>query len=396
MTFDMSHEIKLSKILKEELKCHRCKSLPTLEALERHRCTGYDNHAICQNCFKKNRNCPCGRTVNPHVCSITRKLFTARKLPISCKFNSNGCQILHFDKQKLVDHEKNCSFSPISVPLKNRVFNLFKTEPESEPNVQYQCQNCFEIFDGDLKECKKCKRIKDDMANAQRNIGTIKVENEGLLDTLQEHKKEHRKLQFEIGNEKTANFALEHLVQMKNQENSELKAENIKLKQEIERLKSANHVLPIQMPVLLPSTPQKVHIVEPDLNFKTENYENRNSNFSAINRVKTLVSLCKQHQLLMSMVLDMRKIFIEDLTCYRCQTPPTLNNFERYRCNNLEFHHCICKNCFHNRKCPCGKSISPRVCDVTNKLFWVIGFFSSLCSYFFMTEVTEHSEILET
>ena len=98
MAFDMSHEIKLNKILKEELKCHRCKSLPTLEGLERHRCAGYDNHAICKNCFKKNRNCPCGRTVNPYVCSMTRKLFTTRKLPISCKFNSNGCQILHFDK----------------------------------------------------------------------------------------------------------------------------------------------------------------------------------------------------------------------------------------------------------------------------------------------------------
>jgi len=252
------------------------------------------------------------------------------------------------------------------------------------------------------------------MANAQRNIGTIKIENEGLLDTLQEHKKEHRKLQIEIENEKNANLALEHLVQMKNQENSELKAENIKLQQEIERfksanhvlhhmpvlpnsqnielkaeniklqqeierLKSANHVLPIEMPLLLPSTTsQKVHI--------------------AIDRVKTLVSLCLQHQQLMTMALDMRKIFIEDLTCYRCQTPPTLNNFERYRCSNLEFHHCICKNCFHHRKCPCGKSISPRVCDVTNKLFWVIGFFSSLCSYFFMAEVTEqeHSERLET
>ena len=98
MAFDMSHEIKLNKILREELKCHRCKSLPTLEGLERHRCAGYDNHAICKSCFKKNRNCPCGRTVNPYVCSITRKLFTTRKLPISCKFNSNGCQILHFDK----------------------------------------------------------------------------------------------------------------------------------------------------------------------------------------------------------------------------------------------------------------------------------------------------------
>ena len=269
------------------------------------------------------------------------------------------------------------------------------------------------------------------MANAQRNIGTIKIENEGLLDTLQEHKKEHRKLQIEIENEKNANLALEHLVQMKNQENSELeaenikllqeierlksanhvlhhmpvlpnsqnielKAENIKLLQEIERLKSANHVLPIQMPVLLPSTSQTVNIVESELEFEAENYENRNTNFSAIDRIKTLVSLCKQHQQLMTMALDMRKIFIEDLTCYRCQTPPTLNNFERYRCSNLEFHHCICKNCFHHRKCPCGKSISPRVCDVTNKLFWVIGFFSSLCSYFFMAEVTEHSEMLET
>ena len=269
------------------------------------------------------------------------------------------------------------------------------------------------------------------MANAQRNIGTIKIENEGLLDTLQEHKKEHRKLQIEIENEKNANLALEHLVQMKNQENSELeaenikllqeierlksanhvlhhmpvlpnsqnielKAENIKLLQEIERLKSANHVLPIQMPVLLPSTSQTVNIVESELEFEAENYENRNTNFSAIDRIKTLVSLCKQHQQLMTMALDMRKIFIKDLTCYRCQTPPTLNNFERYRCSNLEFHHCICKNCFHHRKCPCGKSISPRVCDVTNKLFWVIGFFSSLCSYFFMAEVTEHSEMLET
>ena len=229
-----------------------------------------------------------------------------------------------------------------------------------------------------MKECEKCKRIKDDKLNVQRNIGTIKIENEGLLDTLQEHKKEHRKLQIEIENEKNGNLALEHLLQMKNQE--------------IERLKSANHVLPIQMP----SNSQEGHIVEPKLEFETENHENRNSNFSAVDRVKTLVSLCLKHQQLMTMALGMRKIFIEDLTCYRCQTPPTLNNFERYRCNNLEFHHCICKNCFHHRKCPCGKSISPRVCDVTNKLFWVIGFFSSLCSYFFIAEVNEHSETLET
>ena len=182
-----------------------------------------------------------------------------------------------------------------------------------------------------------------------------------------------------------------------NSQNIELKAENIKLQQEIKKLKSANYVLPIQMPLLLPSTSQNiVHIVEPELEFETESSENRNSNFSAIDRVKTLVSLCKQHQQLMSMVLDMRKIFIEDLTCYRCQTPPTLNNFERYRCNNLEFHHCICKNCFHHRKCPCGKSISQHVCNVTNKLFWVLGFFSSLYSYFFMAEVTGLSEMLET
>ena len=234
------------------------------------------------------------------------------------------------------------------------------------------------------------------MANAQRNIVTTKIENEGLLDTLQEHKKEHRKLQIEIENEKNASLALEHLVQMKNQESSELKTENIKLQEEIERLKSVNHVLPIQMPLLLSSTSQTVHIVKSELDFETENYENTNSNFSAIDRIKTLVYLCLQHQQLMTMALGMRKTFIEDLTCYRCQTPPTLNNFERYRCNNSEFHHCICKNCFHHRKCPCGKSISPRVCDVTNKLFWVIGFFSSLCSYFFMAQVTEHNETLET
>ena len=123
MAFDMSHEIKLNKILKEELKCHRCKSLPTLEGLERHRCAGYDNHAICKSCYKKNQNCPCGRTVNMSVCSITRKLFKTRNLPISCKFNNNGCQILHFDRQKVFDHENICSFS-----LKNRTFNLFKSK----------------------------------------------------------------------------------------------------------------------------------------------------------------------------------------------------------------------------------------------------------------------------
>ena len=109
----MSHEIKLNKTLREELKCHRCKSLPTLEGLERHRCTGYDNHAICKICFKKNRNCPCGRPVNPYVCSVTRKLFTTRKLPISCKFNSNGCQILHFDK---VENTSKDSKDSIALP----------------------------------------------------------------------------------------------------------------------------------------------------------------------------------------------------------------------------------------------------------------------------------------
>ena len=241
MTFDMSHEIKLSKILKEELKCHRCKSLPTLDGLERHRCAGYDNHAICKNCYKKNQNCPCGRTVNMSVCSITRKLFTTRKLPISCKFNNNGCQILHFDRQKLFDHEKICNFS-----LKNRTFNLFK----SEPDVQSQCGICLEIFDGGLQECIKCilqSHIKNDMEKVHRDIGTIKIENEGLLDTLKEHKQVHRQLQIEIENEKNANLALEHLVQMKNHENNELK-------KEIGKIKLAN----------VP-TSHKVHIVESDI-----------------------------------------------------------------------------------------------------------------------------------
>ena len=243
----MSHEIKLNKILKEELRCHRCKSLPTLDGLERHRCAGYDNHAICKSCYKKNQNCPCGRTVNMSVCSITRKLFKTRKLPISCKFNNNGCQILHFDRQKLFDHENICSFS-----LKNRTFNLFK----SEPDVQNQCEICLEIFDGGLQECIKCilqSHVKNDMENVHRDIGTIKIENEGLLDTLQEHKKVHRQLQIEIKNEK-------NLVQMKNHENSELK-------KEIEEIKSANVLLP-------KTTSKKVHDVEFDLGSEIETYEN--------------------------------------------------------------------------------------------------------------------------
>ena len=247
MAFDMSHEIKLNKILKEELRCHRCKSLPTLDGLERHRCAGYDNHAICKSCYKKNQNCPCGRTVNMSVCSITRKLFKTRKLPISCKFNNNGCQILHFDRQKLFDHENICSFS-----LKNRTFNLFK----SEPDVQNQCEICLEIFDGGLQECIKCilqSHIKNDMENVHINIDTIKIENEGLLDTLQEHKKVHRQLQIEIKNEK-------NLVQMKNHENSELK-------KEIEEIKSANVLLP-------KTTSKKVHDVEFDLGSEIETYEN--------------------------------------------------------------------------------------------------------------------------
>jgi hypothetical protein len=252
MAFDMSHEIKLNKILKEELRCHRCKSLPTLDGLERHRCAGYDNHAICKSCYKKNQNCPCGRTVNMSVCSITRKLFKTRKLPISCKFNNNGCQILHFDRQKLFDHENICSFS-----LKNRTFNLFK----SEPDVQNQCEICLEIFDGGLQECIKCilqSHIKNDMENVHRDIGTIKIENEGLLDTLQEHKKVHCQLQIEIKNEK-------NLVQMKNHENSELK-------KEIENMKLANVLLP--MPLL--SISKKVHIagVEFELGSEIETYEN--------------------------------------------------------------------------------------------------------------------------
>ena len=240
MAFDMSHEIKLNKILKEELKCHRCKSLPTLEGLERHRCAGYDNHAICKNCYKKNQNCPCGRTVNMSVCSITRKLFKTRKLPISCKFNNNGCQILHFDRQKLFDHENICSFS-----LKNRILTFSN-------HVQNQCEICLEIFDGGLQECIKCilqSHTKNDMENVQEEIGTIKIENEGLLDTLQEHKKVHRQLQIEIKNEKNAKLALEHLVQMKNHENGELE-------KEIEKIKLAN------MPR------------ESDLGFGTETYEN--------------------------------------------------------------------------------------------------------------------------
>ena len=247
MAFDMSHEIKLNKILKEELRCHRCKSLPTLDGLERHRCAGYDNHAICKSCYKKNQNCPCGRTVNMSVCSITRKLFKTRKLPISCKFNNNGCQILHFDRQKLFDHENICSFS-----LKNRTFNLFK----SEPDVQNQCEICLEIFDGGLQECIKCilqSHIKNDMENVHRDIGTIKIENEGLLDTLQEHKKVHRQLQIEIKNEK-------NIAQMKNHENSELK-------KEIEEIKSANVLLP-------KTTSKKVHDVEFDLGSEIETYEN--------------------------------------------------------------------------------------------------------------------------
>ena len=254
---DMSHEIKLNKILREELKCHRCKSLPTLEGLERHRCAGYDNHAICKSCYKKNQNCPCGRTVNLSVCSITRKLFKTRKLPISCKFNNNGCQILHFDRQKLFDHENICSFS-----LKNRTFNLFK----SEPDVQNQCEICLEIFDGGLEECIKCilqSHIKNDMENVHRDICTIEIENEGLLDTLQEHKQVHSQLQIEIENEKISNLVLEHLVQMKNHENSELK-------KEIEEMKLANVLLP--MPLL--PTSQKEHIVESDLDSETETYEN--------------------------------------------------------------------------------------------------------------------------
>ena len=247
MAFDMSHEIKLNKILKEELRCHRCKSLPTLDGLERHRCAGYDNHAICKSCYKKNQNCPCGRSVNISVCSITRKLFKTRKLPISCKFNNNGCQILHFDRQKLFDHENICSFS-----LKNRTFNLFK----SEPDVQNQCEICLEIFDGGLQECIKCilqSHIKNDMENVHRDIGTIKIENEGLLDTLQEHKKVHRQLQIEIKNEK-------NIAQMKNHENSELK-------KEIEEIKSANVLLP-------KTTSKKVHDVEFDLGSEIETYEN--------------------------------------------------------------------------------------------------------------------------
>ena len=247
MAFDMSHEIKLNKILKEELRCHRCKSLPTLDGLERHRCAGYDNHAICKSCYKKNQNCPCGRTVNMSVCSITRKLFKTRKLPISCKFNNNGCQILHFDRQKLFDHENICSFS-----LKNRTFNLFK----SEPDVQNQCEICLEIFDGGLQECIKCilqSHIKNDMENVHRDIGTIKIENEGLLDTLQEHKKVHRQLQIEIKNEK-------NIAQMKNHENSELK-------KEIEEIKSANVLLP-------KTTSKKVHDVEFDLGSEIETYKN--------------------------------------------------------------------------------------------------------------------------
>jgi len=247
MAFDMSHEIKLNKILKEELKCHRCKSLPTLEGLERHRCAGYDNHAICKNCYKKNQNCPCGRTVNMSVCSITRKLFKTRKLPISCKFNNNGCQILHFDRQKLLDHENICSFS-----LKNRTINIFTRGLD----VQNQCEICLEIFDGGLQECIKCilqSHTKNDMENVHRDIGTIKIENEGLLDTLQI-------LQIEIKNEKNANLDLE--------------LENSELKKEIEKMKLAN------MPRLYPLLPtsQKVHIVEPlkILIFKviTETYEN--------------------------------------------------------------------------------------------------------------------------
>ena len=244
MAFDMSHEIKLNKILREELKCHRCKSLPTLEGLERHRCAGYDNHAICKNCYKKNQNCPCGRTVNMSVCSITRKLFKTRKLLISCKFNNNGCQILHFDGQKLLDHENICSFS-----LKNRILSTFSNQ---KPDVQNQCEICLEIFNGGLQECIKCilqSHMKNDM---ERDIGTIKIENEGLLDTLQEHKEVHRQLQIEINNEKNANLALELLVQMKNHENSELK-------KEIEEIKLANVLLPI---------------VESDLGSESETYEN--------------------------------------------------------------------------------------------------------------------------
>jgi len=252
MAFDMSHEIKLNKILKEELKCHRCKSLPTLEGLERHRCAGYDNHAICKNCYKKNQNCPCGRTVNMSVCSITRKLFKTRKLPISCKFNNNGCQILHFDRQKLLDHENICSFS-----LKNRTINIFTRGLD----VQNQCEICLEIFDGGLQECIKCilqSHTKNDMENVQEDIGTIKNENEGLLDTLQT-------LQIEIKNEKNANLALEHLVQMKNHENSELE-------KEIEKIKSANPLLPTS------PTSQKINKVKTLLSLciasETETYEN--------------------------------------------------------------------------------------------------------------------------
>ena len=90
------------------------------------------------------------------------------------------------------------------------------------------------------------------------------------------------------------------------------------------------------------------------------------------------------HKGLIKMALKMRDAFIQDLTCHRCKTPPTLNNFERYRCTGLlSLRHPICKKCsIACPKCPCGNNISPDICYITNRLFWALGLISTLTVVF--------------
>ena len=107
-----------------------------------------------KKCLKNNRNCPCGGTVNSNVCSITRRLFAKKMLAMSCKFNNNGCQILHLERQPLLEHENICNFS-----LKNRTLKLIK----SEPSLQHQCLTCFRIYSDVSKGCLHCERRQNDL-----------------------------------------------------------------------------------------------------------------------------------------------------------------------------------------------------------------------------------------